>query len=85
MSDKARKSYLTIRFELTDIERVEVPSDAMAIQEAGWIYDFWESLTAEEYARRQGVTPVADTAILYGEFAPEDWEGFDEALESWRT
>ncbi len=71
--------------ELTDIERVEAPSDAMSVQEEGWTYDFWESLTAEEYARRQGVTPVADTAILYGEFAPDAWEGFDEALESWRT
>lgn len=56
-----------------------------AVQEAGWTYDFWESLTAVEYAQRQGVTPVTDTGILYGEFAPEDWEGFDEALESWRA
>jgi len=71
--------------ELTDIERVEASSDTTAVQETGWTYAFWESLTAEEYAQRQGVTPVTDTGILYGEFEPRDWDGFDDALESWRT
>lgn len=76
MSDKKRKSYLTIRFE---------GPEAMSVQESGWTNDFWESLTAQEYAQRQGVIPVADTLMLYGDFLPEDWEGFDETLESWRA
>ncbi len=72
--------------ELSDIERIEVPTDAMAVREAGpaWSYNFWESPSAQEYARRQGVQPVTNIATLYGPGEAEDWEGFDEALERWR-
>jgi hypothetical protein len=70
--------------ELSDIEPVETPAEISA-QQGGWTYDFWENLTAEEYARRQGVTPVTDVSQLYGNFDPGDWEGFDEALEQWRS
>jgi hypothetical protein len=123
MSDKKRKSYLTIRFEGPEVRPGRMRLDdfiqaarefsacakrvALALQnipsttEGRRPKDVTESLsldlvaftegrflgtlTAEEYAEMQGVRPVADTAILYGDFAPEDWEGFDEALESWRT
>jgi hypothetical protein len=45
---------------------------------------FWENLSAEELARRQGVKPVESLADLYWPYGPEDWEGFDEALAQWR-
>ena len=45
---------------------------------------FWDNLSAEELAQRQGVQPVTDAAALYGGGDPADWEGFDEALEEWR-
>ena len=47
---------------------------------------FWDNLSAEELARRQGVKAVADVKALYGPPGDaEDWEGFDEALEQWRS
>jgi len=45
----------------------------------------WDNLSAEELARRQGVKPVTDVKELYGPGDPADWEGFDEALEQWRS
>ncbi len=45
---------------------------------------FWDNLTAEELARRQGVKPVEDVSSLYGGGDPADWVGFDEALEESR-
>ena len=66
--------------EITDIE----PVDGKTFKETEWRYSFWENPTAEDYARRQGVQPVADAAELYGSGAPEDWEGFDEVLLEWR-
>jgi hypothetical protein len=49
-----------------------------------WSYAFQESLSAEEYARRQGVHPVSNFSALLGAGKAEDWDGFDEALEQWR-
>jgi hypothetical protein len=46
---------------------------------------FYDNLSAEELARRQGVKPVEDISKLYGNGDPADWEGFDEALEQWRA
>ncbi len=54
-------------------------------QASTWTYGFWESPSAEEYARRQGVQPVTNIATLYGPGEPQDWEGFDEALERWHA
>ena len=71
--------------EIADVERLEEPLDAGRPTKAGWGYGFWENLSAEEYARRQGVQPMTNIALLYGGGKPEDWQGFDEALESWRT
>jgi hypothetical protein len=70
--------------DITDIEPVEEATLGRTPKETEWIYSFWENPTAEEYARRQGVQPVADAARLYGTGEPEDWEGFDEALQEWR-
>ena len=62
------------------IERVGEPARAST-----WSYGFWESPSAEEYARRQGVKPVTDIATLYGPGEPQDWQGFDKALERWHA
>lgn len=45
---------------------------------------FWDNLSAEELARRQGVGPVTDLSSLAWPFGAEDWEGFDEAVDEWR-
>jgi hypothetical protein len=45
---------------------------------------FWDNLTAEELAKQQGVKPVAGLAELAWPFGPEDWEGFEEAVDEWR-
>ena len=70
--------------EIADIGRLEEPLDA-GPNKAGWGYSFCENLSAEEYARRQGIQPTTNIALLYGAGNPEDWQGFDEVLESWRT
>jgi hypothetical protein len=41
---------------------------------------FWDNLSAEEFARRQGVKPVERPEDLYGGGDPADWEGFEESL-----
>lgn len=46
---------------------------------------FYDKLSAEELARRQGVRPIASAEQLYGSGNAADWEGFDEALEQWRS
>ncbi|GEM_PF-768083 len=46
---------------------------------------FWENLSGEELARRQGVKPVERVEDLYGNGDPADWEGFEEAVEQWRS
>jgi hypothetical protein len=73
------------RLEIADIERVDEPAGQSAAQASTWTYGFWESPSAEEYARRQGVQPVTNIASLYGPGEPQDWEGFDEALERWHA
>jgi hypothetical protein len=69
--------------ELSDIDSVE--TEPVTPAESMWTYDFWENLSATEYAARQGVEPVTDVANLYGPGETEDWEGFDEAVERWRA
>jgi hypothetical protein len=44
---------------------------------------FFDNLSAEELARRQGVGPVSDLSKLAWPYGPEDWEGFEEAVEQW--
>ena len=45
---------------------------------------FWDNISAEELARRQGVAPVENLDALVWPFGPEDWAGFDEAVDEWR-
>lgn len=46
---------------------------------------FYDNLSAEELARRQGVKPIESVEQLYGNGDAADWAGFDEALEQWRS
>jgi hypothetical protein len=47
---------------------------------------FWEGKTVDELAKEQGVGPLTTLASpVASEFTAEDWEGFDEALEQWRS
>lgn len=46
---------------------------------------FTDNLSADELAARQGIAPANDIASLYGKGDPDDWAGFDETLELWRT
>jgi hypothetical protein len=43
------------------------------------------NLSAEQYAERQGGRPIEQAESLCGAGHADDWEGFDEALEDWRT
>ena len=46
---------------------------------------FFDNLSAEELARRQGVKPISDPAALAWPGDPSDWDGFEEAVEEWRS
>jgi hypothetical protein len=67
--------------EIIDIE----PLEETASGSPEWSYAFWENLSAEQYAERQGGRPIEQAESLYGAGDADDWEGFDEALEAWRT
>lgn len=75
---------------LTYEEFVQV-QEALRRSNGGWPQPdpryggFFDNLSAEELARRQGVQPVARVEDLYGHGDPADWEGFDEALALWRA
>lgn len=45
---------------------------------------FYDNLSTEELAGRQGVRPVTDSATLAWPYGPEDWDGFEEAVQEWR-
>lgn len=46
---------------------------------------FWDNLSAGELARRQCVEPVTKLSKLAWPYGPEDWQGFEEAVEQWRS
>lgn len=46
---------------------------------------FWQPTTAQQHARQQGIHAVARVEDLLGPGNAADWEGFDEALETWRA
>ena len=46
---------------------------------------FLDNLSAEELARRQGVKPITDLSQLAWPYGPEDWDGFEEAVATWRN
>lgn len=45
----------------------------------------WEPLTAEQHAERQGRPRATTWEQLLGDGTEEEWAGFDEALELWRS
>jgi hypothetical protein len=46
---------------------------------------FWKGKTVDELAKEQGVGPLKTlVSPVASQFTPEDWEGFDEALEAER-
>lgn len=47
--------------------------------------DLWHPLTAKQQAEIQGVPIVTSPESLYGDGTDEEWAGFDEALEHWRS
>jgi hypothetical protein len=47
--------------------------------------DFWNELSAQQYAALQRVPIIQRAEDLYGDGTAEEWEGFDEALEQWRS
>ena len=44
-----------------------------------------QPMTAQDHARQQGIHPVTRVEDYLGPGDAADWEGFDEALESWRA
>jgi hypothetical protein len=46
---------------------------------------FFDNLSAEELACRQGVGPVTDLSKLAWPYGAADWEGFEEAVDQWRS
>lgn len=55
------------------------PADDAAAQ------DFWHPLTARQQAELQHAAAVTAPESLLGDGTEEEWQGFDEALESWRS
>ena len=47
--------------------------------------DFWHPLTARQQAELQHAPAVTAPAALLGDGTEEEWLGFEEALESWRS
>jgi hypothetical protein len=46
---------------------------------------FWTSKTVDQLAAEQGVGPLTTLkSPVASQFTPEDWEGFEQALEEWR-
>lgn len=46
--------------------------------------DFWHSPTLEEVAEAQGVTPLADSRILFGTWPGEPDDGFETLIDDLR-
>ena len=66
--------------EIDDIEHFDGGVHTEGPHQSEWRYSFAKNLSADEYARRQGIQPLTNIASLYGPGEPEDWQGFDEAL-----
>lgn len=60
-------------------------SDQPCFMDVDDAQDFWNDLTAEQYAALQRVPIIQRAVDLYGDGTVEEWEGFDEALEQWRS
>ena len=47
-------------------------------------WSFWESMTVEDLARSQNVSPIEDVSFLYGTWPGELDDGFEEAIDQLR-
>ena len=47
--------------------------------------DFWHPLTALQQSELQHAPAVTSPESLLGDGTEEEWQGFDEALERWRS
>lgn len=47
--------------------------------------DFWHPLSARQQAELQKVPIIRNAEEFYGDGTASEWEGFDEALEQWRS
>jgi len=59
--------------------------DAATFMDVDDAQDFWNDLSAQQYAALQRVPIIQRAEDLYGDGTAEEWEGFDEALEQWRS
>jgi hypothetical protein len=68
-----------------DVEIIVLQDKPSKIDQAD-LQSFWKHKTLDEIAREQGVKPLETLeSPVASQFTPEDWEGFDEALERWRS
>lgn len=49
------------------------------------VQDFWQPMSALQQAEQQEVPAVTSPEALLGDGTEEEWQGFDEALETWRS
>lgn len=47
--------------------------------------DFWHPLSAQQQAELQNTPVITSPESLLGDGTEDEWKGFDEALESWRS
>lgn len=59
--------------------------DQPAFMDVDDAQDFWNDLSAERYAELQRVPVTRRPEDFFGDGSGEEWEGFDEALEQWRS
>jgi len=71
------EEFVKVRDALTLFETTLAPGDPRYGR-------YWDNLTVEELARRQGVSAVIDLSELAWPFGADDWDGFDETVELWR-
>ena len=64
-------------------QRLEEPAFGAADDAAA--QDFWHPLTALQQSELQHTSAVTSPESLLGDGTAEEWQGFDEALESWRS
>ena len=66
-----------------DLSSTDAPTFADADDAAA--QDFWHPLTAQQQAALQHAPAVTSPESLLGDGTEDEWQGFDEALESWRS
>lgn len=61
------------------------PAPVVEAVDDAWSQDVWHPLAVEEHAALQKTPIVGSVEELLGDGTAEEWEGFDEALERWRS